>query len=61
MAGGRRQRPETAALHAGAPDHVLGGPIAPPLIPSTSFYAEHGTAGFSAAELGEDAPYFYTR
>ena len=61
MAKGRRPRPETAALHAGAPEHVLGGPIAPPLIASTSFYAEHGTAGFSAAELGEDAPYFYSR
>jgi cystathionine gamma-synthase len=52
---------ETIALHFGAPAPDIGTPLCPPLIAATSFYAAPDTAGFSAADLADGAPHFYTR
>ncbi len=50
----------TLAIHAGeAPKEGLGE-IAPPISMSASFHAHPDGVQFSAAALGEEAPFFYT-
>lgn len=52
---------ETLALHFGAPAPAVGAPVSPPVMAATSFYAAPGEVGFSAADMTDAAPYFYTR
>lgn len=54
-------RPETQALHAGAPGPGLGAPVSPPLVASTSFFTHPDAVGFSASDMTDDTPHFYTR
>ncbi|ONG44063.1 cystathionine gamma-synthase [Pseudoroseomonas deserti] len=54
-------RPATLALHAAEPARALGAPVTPPLVAATSFYTDPDAIGFSANDLGADAPMFYTR
>jgi cystathionine gamma-synthase/methionine-gamma-lyase len=51
----------TLALHAGKESAVVGQPVVPPPVLSTSFYTHPDAVGFSANDLGANAPYFYTR
>ncbi|HEX6911379.1 MAG TPA: aminotransferase class I/II-fold pyridoxal phosphate-dependent enzyme [Longimicrobium sp.] len=32
--------PSTRAVHAGAPEHVVGAPVVSPIVPSTTFYSD---------------------
>ena len=52
---------ETLALHFGAPAPAVGAPVSQPIVAATSFYTAPGEVGFSAADMTDAAPYFYTR
>jgi cystathionine gamma-synthase len=54
-------KPSTISLHAGTDRRDLGDPVTPSPSMATSFYNKPGTVGFSANDLGNDAPHFYTR
>ncbi|WP_211222811.1 trans-sulfuration enzyme family protein [Paludibacterium yongneupense] len=54
-------RLETRAIHAGASHSAVGDPVLNILSPATSFYSHPDAVGFSANDLGDQAPYFYTR
>ncbi|MBH0237740.1 trans-sulfuration enzyme family protein [Methylobrevis albus] len=54
-------RPETLALHAGDGPRELGAAATPGPTLATSFFTHPDAVGFSAADLGEAAPHFYTR
>jgi len=51
----------TLALHAGEGRREVGAPVAPPLTQSTSFFTHPDASGFSATDLKDSAPHFYTR
>ncbi len=52
---------ETIALHAGAPARTIGAPVAAPLIASASFHTAPDAVGFSATDLTDATPHFYSR
>ncbi|PHK95302.1 cystathionine gamma-synthase [Pseudoroseomonas rhizosphaerae] len=54
-------RPATLAIHAAAPAREIGTPVTPPLVTATSFHTDPDAIGFSANDLGAEAPLFYTR
>lgn len=51
----------TLALHAGERGRSTGAPVSAIPVLSTSFHTAPGAIGFSANDLREDAPHFYTR
>lgn len=51
----------TLALHAGEQARVSGAPVSTVPVLSTSFHTTPGEIGFSANDLAQDAPHFYTR
>ncbi|WP_201839437.1 PLP-dependent transferase, partial [Microvirga zambiensis] len=51
----------TLALHAGAGPREVGAPASSPLVMATSFFTHPDAVGFSANDLKEAAPHFYTR
>ncbi|WP_370674054.1 PLP-dependent aspartate aminotransferase family protein [Pleomorphomonas sp. PLEO] len=52
---------ETQSIHAGLPAARSGEPVLSPLVPASSFYAHPDDIGFSANDLSDKAPHFYTR
>ena len=52
---------ETQSIHAGLPVARSGEPVLSPLVPASSFYAHPDDIGFSANDLDDKAPHFYTR
>lgn len=54
-------KPSTLALHLGTEGRQLGDPVSPSPVVATSFFNRPGTIGFSANDLAQDAPHFYTR
>ncbi|MBB4196750.1 cystathionine gamma-synthase/methionine-gamma-lyase [Rhodoblastus sphagnicola] len=54
-------KPATTAVHAGLSEPRPGEPVLNPLVPATSYYADPDVIGFSASDLGDDAPHFYAR
>ena len=52
---------ETQSIHAGLPAPRSGEPVLSPLVPASSFYAHPDDTGFSANDLNDSAPHFYTR
>ncbi|MCI0755975.1 trans-sulfuration enzyme family protein [Teichococcus vastitatis] len=54
-------RQATQAIHAAAPERRPGEPLTPSLVAATSFHTNPDAVGFSAADLGAEAPLFYTR
>lgn len=52
---------ETQSIHAGLPAPRSGEPVLSPLVPASSFYAHPDDTGFSANDLSDSAPHFYTR
>lgn len=56
-----RPRDATIALHAGESHRTVGAPVSPPLALATSFFTHPDVVGFSANDLTEAAPHFYTR
>lgn len=52
---------ETQSIHAGLPAARSGEPVLSPLVPASSFYAHPDDTGFSANDLSDSAPHFYTR
>ena len=52
---------DTLALHAGEGRRTVGAPVSPPIVASTSFYSAPDAVGFSAADLTDETPHFYTR
>lgn len=52
---------DTLVLHAGTSDRTLGSPVSQSIVPSTSFHSAPGAVGFSAADLTDATPHFYTR
>jgi len=52
---------ETQSIHAGLPAAQSGEPVLSPLVPASSFYAHPDDIGFSANDLNDRAPHFYTR
>jgi cystathionine gamma-synthase/methionine-gamma-lyase len=59
------QKPEihdaTLTLHAGAGHREVGAPASAPPVLATSFFTHPDAVGFSANDLNEAAPHFYTR
>ena len=51
----------TLALHAGDGQRELGQPVAAAPVLSTTFFTHPDAVGFSASDLKDDAPHFYTR
>jgi cystathionine gamma-synthase len=51
----------TLALHAGDAERLLGAPVAMPPVLSTTYFTHPDATGFSASDLQENAPYFYSR
>lgn len=51
----------TRALHVGEPADPVHGAVEPSLVLSTNFVADPATVGFSAEDLSENTPYFYSR
>lgn len=54
-------KPSTIALHLGEERRELGAPVSPSPVMATSFFSRPGAIGFSANDLAQDAPHFYTR
>jgi cystathionine gamma-synthase len=58
----QRVHPETITMGFGASASLAGTPVlSPPLVAATSFYTAPGAVGFSAADMADATPYFYTR
>lgn len=53
--------PSSLAIHGGAQPAALGQPASPSLVAATSFHTHPDAVGFSAGDLAEDTPHFYTR
>ncbi|WP_230532865.1 trans-sulfuration enzyme family protein [Microvirga roseola] len=51
----------TLALHAGAGQRHIGEPASAPPMMATSFFTHPDAVGFSANDLNEAVPHFYTR
>jgi cystathionine beta-lyase/cystathionine gamma-synthase len=51
----------TLTLHAGAGPREVGLPASSPPVMATSFFTHPDAIGFSANDLSEAAPHFYTR
>lgn len=51
----------TIALHAGERGRVVGQPVSPAPVLSTTYFTHPDAAGFSASDLQANAPHFYTR
>jgi cystathionine gamma-synthase/methionine-gamma-lyase len=51
----------TLTLHAGAGPREVGLPVSSPPVLATSFFTHPDAVGFSANDLNEAAPHFYTR
>jgi cystathionine gamma-synthase/methionine-gamma-lyase len=51
----------TLTLHAGAGHREIGAPVSSPPVLATSFFTHPDAVGFSANDLNEAAPHFYTR
>jgi cystathionine gamma-synthase len=51
----------TLTLHAGAGPREVGLPASSPPVMATSFFTRPDAVGFSANDLNEAAPHFYTR
>ena len=54
-------REATLTLHAGAGQRDVGGPATALPVLATSFFTHPDAVGYSANDLGEVAPHFYTR
>lgn len=54
-------KPSTIALHSGGERRDPGAPVTPSPVLATSFFNKPGSISFSATELRDDAPHFYTR
>lgn len=54
-------KPATLAIHSGLSTSVPGQPVLSPLVPATSFFADPDAIGFSANDLGDQTPHFYSR
>ena len=54
-------QPRTLAVHGAPEPRVVGDPLAPPLVASTSFVADPDVTGFSVMDLQGPAPPFYSR
>lgn len=52
---------DTLALHGGDGVRVVGAPLAPAPVLSTTYFTHPDAVGFSASDLKADAPHFYTR
>jgi cystathionine gamma-synthase/methionine-gamma-lyase len=51
----------TLALHAGAGPRDIGAPASAPPVLATSYFTHPDAVGFSANDLNEASPHFYTR
>ncbi|HEY9011609.1 MAG TPA: aminotransferase class I/II-fold pyridoxal phosphate-dependent enzyme [Devosia sp.] len=51
----------TIALHAGDQERVVGQPVSPAPVLSTTYFTHPDAAGFSASDLQRNAPHFYSR
>lgn len=51
----------TLALHAGEGQRTVGAPLSPPPTLSTNFFTHPDASGFSASDLTDASPHFYTR
>ena len=51
----------TLVLHGGDGPRVVGQPMAPAPVLSTTFFTHPDAVGFSAEDLTDDTPHFYTR
>ena len=56
-----KSRDATLTLHAGAGPREVGLPVSSPPVMATSFFTHPDAIGFSANDLKEAAPHFYTR
>jgi cystathionine gamma-synthase/methionine-gamma-lyase len=54
-------RDATLSLHAGAEHREIGAPASSPPVMATSIFTHPDAVGFSANDLKEAAPHFYTR
>lgn len=52
---------DTLAIHGGEGPRLVGEPVTPAPVLSTTFYTHPDAVGFSASDLKDDAPHFYTR
>ncbi len=56
-----KHRPKTVSVQAGEEIPGPFGPISPPIVLASSFKVTPDAVGFSALDMEEDAPYFYSR
>jgi cystathionine gamma-synthase/methionine-gamma-lyase len=52
---------DTISIHGGKGRRALGQPVTPGPVLSTTYYTHPDAAGFSAADLMQDAPHCYSR
>jgi cystathionine gamma-synthase/methionine-gamma-lyase len=52
---------DTIAIHGGEGPRALGQPVTPAPVLSTTYYTHPDAVGFSASDLKDDTPHFYTR
>ncbi|MDO5623590.1 MAG: PLP-dependent aspartate aminotransferase family protein [Pseudomonadota bacterium] len=51
----------TTAIHGGFAHGSVGQPVSPPIVAATSFHTHPDAVGFSATEMNDATPPFYTR
>lgn len=51
----------TIALHSGDGRRLVGQPVSPAPVLSTTYFTHPDAVGFSASDLKDDAPHFYSR
>ena len=52
---------DTISIHGGEGARALGQPVTPAPVLSTTYYTHPDAVGFSASDLKDDAPHFYSR
>lgn len=52
---------DTISIHGGEGERMLGAPVTPAPVLSTTYFTHPDAVGFSAEDLKADTPHFYTR
>lgn len=61
MSHSKSEKDATIAIHGGIGAQPQGAPVSPPPVLASSFLTHPDSVGFSANDLKEDAPHFYSR
>lgn len=61
MSNSKSEKDATIAIHGGIGTQLQGAPVSPAPVLASSFLTHPDSVGFSANDLKEDAPHFYSR